>query len=104
MSVFDTCLKNRKIKKSEKWNKNIKLTRSSKWAREHGDSELMLHDVDLYTCVVCGIYSNSGMIDIAHIVAASDFDNDTPHGIINHIHNLLPMCRNCHRKFDSNRY
>jgi hypothetical protein len=99
-----SCFEKRRKTKGEVWDRNIPLTTASRHVRAHADQEAIYHGVDLHKCSVCGSISESGLVDLAHIIAASSFNDDTPLGVINHIYNLLPLCKNCHRKNDSIRH
>jgi hypothetical protein len=98
------CISKRTLLKREVWNVNIRQTTASRHIREHADLEMAIHNVDLNTCSVCGSVSHTGLIDVAHMKASSSFTDDTPLGEINHIFNLLTMCKTCHRKFDLKRH
>lgn len=50
-------------------------------------------------CVVCGY---SLHFDVAHIKDVSSFDVDTPISVVNHIDNLVALCKNHHWEFDNN--
>lgn len=49
----------------------------------------------------CSICQYSKHIEIAHIKAISDFDENTLINIVNHPDNLKPLCPNCHWEFDN---
>lgn len=51
-----------------------------------------------YKCAVCGYDKH---IEVAHIKAVSDFDNDALICEINNINNLIPLCPNHHWEFDN---
>ena len=51
-----------------------------------------------YKCVICG-YTNH--IEIAHIKAVSDFDDETIVSEINHPDNLIGLCPNHHWEYDN---
>lgn len=50
------------------------------------------------SCSKCGYDKH---IEIAHIKAISDFDEDTLCSVVNNESNLLPLCPNCHWEFDN---
>ena len=55
-------------------------------------------DITIKPCANCG-YSKH--VELAHIVAVSEFSDDVPFGIINSPDNILPLCPTCHWEFDT---
>jgi 5-methylcytosine-specific restriction endonuclease McrA len=49
-------------------------------------------------CKFCG---STESIELAHIKPISSFPKETKLGIVNNPNNVIPLCSNCHKKFDS---
>ena len=49
-------------------------------------------------CLICGYDKH---YEVCHIKAVSDFSEDTPITVINHIDNLVALCPNHHWEFDN---
>ena len=49
-------------------------------------------------CSNCNFYEH---IEICHIKAISDFDDNTPLGIVNAKENIIGLCPNCHWELDN---
>jgi len=90
--LLNDCLEKRKETKGMNWNKNVPNTRSSLLIRRFARKELKLHNISMDKCYICGSYAK-GMITVAHIISCESFSMDTPLGVIDHIHNLLPSCK-----------
>ena len=65
--------------------------------RDHSRS-VYLHSNKPKCCANCG-YSLS--FHVCHIKAVKSFDKEEILGIVNHIDNLVALCRNCHWEFDN---
>jgi hypothetical protein len=49
-------------------------------------------------CKFCG---STDSIELAHIKAISSFPKETKLEVVNNPNNVIPLCSNCHKKFDS---
>ena len=65
--------------------------------RAHAREECHKHKVPR-ECSVVGC--NIKVVEVAHLVSIPEWGNDAPLGIINHIDNIRPLCRNHNTMFD----
>jgi len=87
---FNDCTKAELFNRRKNW----QSARSTiqKWARK-----ILFDNSSDKECIICGY---SLHVDACHIRGVADFPGDTLISVINHINNLVPMCKNHHTAYD----
>lgn len=97
------CSKCRRIDSGDKTKADFEYSengnRCSQYARIRDNSRYIAKTKGLYQkgCHFCGY---SKFLEIAHIKAVKDFDDNALISEINHTNNLVQVCRNCHWELD----
>lgn len=78
--------------------KNRKNWQSARSAIQKHARNVFFHSSKKYECIICG-YTNH--IEVAHIKAVSDFDDNDTMEVINSIDNLIGLCPNHHWEYDN---
>tara|TARA_R110000822_G_scaffold200601_4_gene338125 strand:- start:171 stop:647 length:477 start_codon:yes stop_codon:yes gene_type:complete len=71
--------------------------KSSAFALIRGQARTIAKQQGWTSCHHCGYDKH---IEIAHKKAIKDFPVDTTVNVVNHVENLIPLCRNCHWELD----
>lgn len=82
------------IEAYQRYDKNKANVR--RYIRKHARKVFMNSDV-VKKCICCG----NERFDVAHIKAVKDFDKYDLIKDINHVKNLIPLCKNTHDLFDN---
>lgn len=94
----------RKLGESKPWQQRTiseyRSRRSHQWHSQIRDiSRKIYHSAyPNSACKVCGYNKH---IEVCHIKAINDFDENTELSIVNDIINLIGLCRNCHWELDN---
>lgn len=78
--------------------KNHKNWQSARSAIQKNARKIFFDSTKKYECAICG-YTNH--VEVAHIKAVSEFDDDDTIEVINSIDNLIALCPNHHWEYDN---
>lgn len=81
-------------------NKTSVKNKHPSWIHAHirNFARSWLKHLTVLPCAKCGYDKH---VELAHIKAVSEFEDDTPLNVVNSENNVLPLCPNCHWEFDN---
>lgn len=91
ITILDNTKGYYKSKYNNWWNARIPIAKSARLVYLRSDKPK--------ECLVCGYNKH---IEICHIKAVNEFDDNTTLREVNNIDNLIALCRNHHWEFDNN--
>lgn len=81
-------------------NKDSVKGKHPSWKHAHirGIARVQHKDILKLPCINCGYHKH---VELCHIIPISAFDENTTLEIVNHKHNVIQLCPNCHWEFDN---